>query len=198
MKHYQHDYYKILGLSKSANHQEIKSAYRKLARTHHPDKTDDDGQMTLINEAYATLKDPKKRADYDVAYAMQFSTTGRLVDKIVQEMSKSSTIKTNLKKAECHAHSLVQFTQHHFDKIAPQLLSRAKILVDKFSHLVSKTPTLAISPTLAKHGGQLIFEYRGRQIRTTLPQGLTKGSQVKLNIDGQVVWFVISIEKSSP
>ena len=62
------DYYEILGLNKGATEEEIKSAYRKLASKYHPDvSTDKDAteKMAEINEAYATLKNPEKRANYD-------------------------------------------------------------------------------------------------------------------------------------
>lgn len=63
------DYYKILGVEKDANDNEIKKAYRKLAIVHHPDKNPDDesaaGRFKDIGEAYETLSDPEKRARYD-------------------------------------------------------------------------------------------------------------------------------------
>ncbi|ADE19519.1 DnaJ C-terminal domain-containing protein [Mycoplasma crocodyli] len=63
------DYYEILGVSKNADTKTIKTAYRKLAMQHHPDKTQDpssDQKMREINEAYETLSDEKKRKDYDM------------------------------------------------------------------------------------------------------------------------------------
>lgn len=63
------DYYKILGVEKDANDNEIKKAYRKLAIVHHPDKNPDDEtaaeRFKDIGEAYETLSDPEKRARYD-------------------------------------------------------------------------------------------------------------------------------------
>lgn len=63
------DYYKILGVEKDANDNEIKKAYRKLAIVHHPDKNPDDESAAErfkdIGEAYETLSDPEKRARYD-------------------------------------------------------------------------------------------------------------------------------------
>lgn len=62
------DYYKILGVSKTASEQEIKSAYRKLAKKYHPDVNKQPGaeqKYKDVNEAYEVLHDPEKRQKYD-------------------------------------------------------------------------------------------------------------------------------------
>jgi len=62
------DYYKILGIPKGADEKTVKSAYRRLARKHHPDvaKTKDAGErFKEISEAYEVLSDPEKRQRYD-------------------------------------------------------------------------------------------------------------------------------------
>ncbi len=60
------DYYNILGVSKSANDNEIKKAFRKLAHKYHPDKGGgDEAKFKEINEAYQVLSDKQKRGQYD-------------------------------------------------------------------------------------------------------------------------------------
>src|SRR5437660_7485596 len=63
------DYYSTLGVAKTASEKEIKQAYRKLARKHHPDVNPDDkaaeSRFKEINEAYEVLGDPEKRKKYD-------------------------------------------------------------------------------------------------------------------------------------
>lgn len=59
------DYYTLLGVQKNAPPEEIKKAFRKLSMKHHPDRGGDETKFKQINEAYAVLSDPQKRADYD-------------------------------------------------------------------------------------------------------------------------------------
>lgn len=83
------DYYKILGVAKSANDDEIKKAYRKSALAHHPDrfpndteevKKEEEKKFKEVGEAYAVLSDAKKRSRYD---------NGQDLDEMSSGMSQS-------------------------------------------------------------------------------------------------------------
>lgn len=75
------DYYQILGVSKDANQEEIKRAYRKLALKYHPDanpnnKEEAEKKFKEIGEAYAVLSDPEKKARYDQFGTAEFANNG--------------------------------------------------------------------------------------------------------------------------
>src|SRR5438552_15869940 len=62
------DYYQVLGISRDASAPEIRRAYRRLARQHHPDRNPEPQspeRFRTLTEAYAVLNDPARRARYD-------------------------------------------------------------------------------------------------------------------------------------
>src|SRR5260221_6693437 len=76
------DFYEILGVPRSASQEEIQQAYRKLARTYHPDVNSDpaaEDRFKDISEAYAVLSDPQTRRRYD-AFGADFRQVPEDVD----------------------------------------------------------------------------------------------------------------------
>lgn len=93
------DYYQILGVSRTASEKEIKQAYRRLARKHHPDLNPSDksaeDKFKEINAAYEVLSNPEKRKKYDQfgeqwEYAEQFAKAGGQ-ERIRRDFGKGGT-----------------------------------------------------------------------------------------------------------
>ena len=74
------DYYEVLGVSKNASDEEIKNAYRKLAKKYHPDinpgNSDAEEKFKKINEAYTVLSDKAQRSRYDSGFYGSANSAG--------------------------------------------------------------------------------------------------------------------------
>lgn len=71
------DYYKILNINRESSQDDIKKAFRKLSKQHHPDKGGDEKVFKEMSEAYDTLSDPQKRHKYDHQRQNPFGHGGR-------------------------------------------------------------------------------------------------------------------------
>jgi len=75
------DYYSILGVERTATSDEIRSAYKKLAKEHHPDLGGDPEQFKRINQAYSVLSDSKNRSNYDKPSESNYTFTSKDSDE---------------------------------------------------------------------------------------------------------------------
>ena len=171
------DYYAALGVPRDADAEQIKKAYRKLARQHHPDVSKSPGteaRFKEIGEAYATLKDPEKRAAYD--------ELGRR--PAGQEFAPPP-----------------QWTHEHaFDGQSFEDIDLADLLdaLGRRHHGASRGPvpmhgrdyetTARISLEDAHHGTTLSLNLEdgagGRRLDVTIPAGVTEGQKLRLRGKG--------------
>jgi len=153
------DYYKILGVRRSASRAEIKSAYRKLARLRHPDvnpgSEEAAGEFTLLSKAYHTLIDPQERAHYDQ-----------------QLLSPSSSNYSILHSNNPHAQRARNIAvQARWDRVVDEVLERDRKENRERQRAVFTTVSLFLSTFfVAMMRPHLwgVFDYAGRAIVLTL------------------------------
>lgn len=173
------DYYKILGLSKNASPDDIKKAYRKLARKYHPDINPNDKEANKkfqeINEANEVLGDPEKRKKYD-KYGKDWQH-GEAFEQAQRQQ------------------------QHHFNTGGRQTFNQNFGDDDQFSDFFSSlfggggrrrktkgedinaTLQLTLTDVFTTHKRTITID--GRNIRITIPAGIENGQQLKLRGHGE-------------
>jgi curved DNA-binding protein len=178
------DYYAALGLPRNADLAQIKKAYRTLARLHHPDMSkapDAEEKFKKAGAAYATLKNPEKRAAYD---ALGMQQEGADLDAMPGEHpgfggqgADPSSRQDDMDFAD-FLDSLGKggmFGEHHARARAPQ---RGQDIED----------TVRVELAQALHGGMLhmalLDQGARRELEVTLPAGVRAGQQLRLRGKG--------------
>lgn len=95
------NYYETLGVEKNASEDDIKQAYKKLAKIHHPDKGGNKSKFQEIQEAYDTLSDENKRREYDNPMSNIFGSGMNVFPFNINEMF-GMQMNRNMKKADQH------------------------------------------------------------------------------------------------
>lgn len=187
------DYYQLLGVTKSADVTTIKRAYRSQIARHHPDRADgkpDDEVASLLNAAYATLKDHESRQAYDNEL-MEHHQKLWLADKKRQLTEKIEGF------AHRHANKVGQALKSRLSpefhdqlgvqagRLAGHAIKHAKQLWHKLAQaqsmdLPDDLPLCAISLSTAYQGGQISLWVDGRQLQTTLPKGIGHGEVIQV------------------
>lgn len=112
------DYYKILGVSENSNNDELKKAFRKLAKKYHPDRNKDDEGAKLkfqeVNEAYGVLSDEKSRKEYDEKRAAFNNEKENKSSRNATQSSRKKEQKSNTRSKEDAMEDLNNYFSNFF------------------------------------------------------------------------------------
>ncbi|MBS1574820.1 MAG: J domain-containing protein [Bacteroidetes bacterium] len=179
------DYYKILGVSKDASADEIKKAYRKLARQHHPDLNPNDKEadkrFQQINEANEVLSDPETRKKYD-----QYGKDWKHAEQFEQARKQRQSARNNpfgsgenpFGSGEYYSSS--DDNGDYSDFFASMFGNRSgSSRQTKFKGQDTRASLqLNLSQTYTTH--KQTFTVNGKNIRITVPAGVENGQEIKL------------------
>ncbi|RPH61930.1 MAG: J domain-containing protein [Burkholderiales bacterium] len=183
------DYYRSLGVERGASADEIKKAYRKLARKYHPDvskEPDAERRMREINEANAVLSDPEKRAAYDElgnrygagqefqpppdwGAGFEFSGAGgpETHDEAFSDFFSSLFGRAGRARGAAGGAHRMRGGDHH-----------ARILIDLADVYDGATRAITLRGARLDDAGRPVTEQRVLNVR--IPKGLAEGQQIRL------------------
>jgi curved DNA-binding protein len=200
------DYYSILGVSKTATQEDIKKAFRKLARKHHPDVNPGDQaaseKFKEISEAYEVLSDPEKRQKYDQfgAQWQQYSQAGGRPEDFnwsQWQAGPGATYSTRTVTPEEFAEmfggegGFSSFFETLFGGAGRPFTAEAYGGPEfqyrpRPRHGRNIEYDLKVTLEEAFHGGSRILEWEtGRKIEAKIPPGVKSGSRLKLKGQGE-------------
>ncbi|MCX7897061.1 MAG: DnaJ domain-containing protein [Rhodocyclaceae bacterium] len=181
------DYYQILGVKRDASLDEIKKAFRRLARQYHPDvskEPDAEARMKEINEAYAVLSDPEKRAAYDALSAgyrpgqefrpppdwdagFEFSAHGISPEDLAGFSDFFNELFGNLRGRPRYSRNQTRGEDHH-----------AKILLDIEDSFTAPSKTITLRAPRLDASGHLVLDTRTLNVK--IPKGVRPGQIIRL------------------
>jgi len=192
------DYYKILGIDKNADEKEIKKAYRRLARQHHPDMNPGDkaaeARFKEINEANEVLSDAEKRRKYDALgqdyqrWQQAGSATGGF--DFSQWMARGGPGGSRVEYSDINDifGSDAGFSDF-FDAIFGSMAARGGAPGARTGRTAAAAPRSVeqeVEVTLeeAFHGAQRLMDVDGRRLEVKIPAGVKTGSKVRMAGEG--------------
>lgn len=173
------DYYQVLGVSKNATPDDIKKAYRKLARKYHPDLNPNDKtahqKFQQINEANEVLSDPEKRKKYD-----QYGENWKHADayeaaRQQQHRSHSSGDQfQGFEDFDMGEGGFSSFFESLFGHSGARQRSQAKYRGQDYQSALQ----LTLEQAYTTH--QQLLNVNGKNVRITVPAGIENGQKIKL------------------
>lgn len=186
------DYYQIMGLARDASPEDIKRAYRKLARKYHPDvskEADAEAHFKEVGEAYEVLKDPEKRAAYDRLGAnwkagqdfqappeWKTGFDGANADFAGANAGDFSDFFANLFGQGARAQGGGHGQERGFQSRGQD--HQAKLVIDVEDSYRGSTQTLHLNVPEVDAQGRL--RNRERQLQVTIPRGIRAGQHIRL------------------
>jgi curved DNA-binding protein len=174
------DYYKILGIAKTATEQEIKTAYRKLARKYHPDVNPDDKDAEIkfkeINEANEVLSNPENRKKYD-KYGKDWKY-GEEYEKAQHQRQRQSQYQSGQ-----HGFSDQEYSDFFESMFGGGRSSYKQGRSPKFKGQDYNAELhLNLEDVYSSH--QQVLTVNGKKIRLTIPAGVEFGQVIKIKGKG--------------
>lgn len=170
------DYYKVLGVDKNATQEDIKKAYRKLARKHHPDLNPADKEahkkFQQVNEANEVLSDPEKRKKYD-QYGKDWQHAGQF-EKARQSQQQGYDRKSYAGNFEDSDFSDF-FTSMFGDRTGSAFRQRQTKFRGEDYQAELQLNLIDIYKT-----HQQMLTVNGKNIRITIPAGVENGQKIKI------------------
>ncbi len=167
------DYYKVLGIDKTASEEEIKKAYRKLARKLHPDLNPNDKEahqkFQQVNEANEVLSDPEKRKKYD-----QYGKDWQHADQFEQQRRNQagSQFKGSESFSGAEEHDFSDFFESMFGGSGRSRQTKFR------GQDYQAELQLSLTDVMQTH--QQTLTVNGKNIRITIPAGVENGQKIKL------------------